>query len=84
MWRPKDWENPYYKQAEEVIKVVGTYTDGGYINQIKIVGSAYEAGADAMLEELRAMGGEPKTMLGLNNLFQNRKVVFIPDEREVK
>lgn len=47
-WRPKEWENPYKVAAEEIIKKVGSYIDGGLIDQIKTVGGAYEAGADEM------------------------------------
>lgn len=42
----------------------------------------FENGADAMLKALREMGGDPKKMLGLNNLFQNHRVVFIPNEEK--
>ena len=36
--------------------------------------------ADAMLEALRHMSFDPQKALGLNNLFCNHKVVFIPDD----
>ena len=38
MWRPNDWENPYRRKWREGIVYVG------------MVESAYEAGADDMLE----------------------------------
>ena len=64
-WRPEGWMNPYLQQDN----------NGDWVSS-----RAYEAGADAMLRYLRKMGNNPKELLGLTQLFQNHKVVFIPEE----
>ncbi|KKK66642.1 hypothetical protein LCGC14_2962010, partial [marine sediment metagenome] len=49
MYRPKDWKNPYPKTRE---KLGDTFTDWLFSADYK----AFEAGADAMLEGLKAEG----------------------------
>ena len=69
-WRPPNWENPY------------NFISGEAIPKYEIQSKIFEAGADAILVALREMGNDPKQLLGLTQLFQNHKVVFIPDEEE--
>jgi len=66
-WRPKGWENPYGVEWDIAQNMIDE----------KLI---FEAGADAMLEGLRKMGNSPKELLGLQHLFTNHRVVFIPEE----
>ena len=61
MYRPKGWKNPS--------KPLGNVLNNAMYN-------SYEAGADAMLEALRADGSDVPE--GLTN--RKGKLVFIPDE----
>jgi hypothetical protein len=62
-WRPEGWENP--KSQEQLLHPPGSLE--------RISEIAYEAGADAMLEKLRAMGTPTEK-------FWPGKRVFIPDD----
>lgn len=86
MWRPEGWCKYWGREKDVVSRRNGVflskYDDAAVLSVIGRAkeGKAYEAGADAMLEALRKMGNEPRELLGLTELFQNHKVVFIPDE----
>ncbi len=86
MWRPDDWENPHK---------IGEPLNWAAVNEADSY-AAFEAGADAILEELRRGGffldgrkldlnqtGVLNTV-ALMNLTRRRKgmVVFIPEEVE--
>ncbi len=69
-WRPKGWRNPYR------IEIVNSSLGGD-----STAFSAYEAGADAILEELRKLGVDNATYIhGANLVSPKGKWVFIPDE----
>lgn len=76
MWRSKDWENPYLLKRKNIDPMLQPLAEQEAISKQRV----YEAGADAMLEDLRKMGNDPTWLLGLKQLFQNHKVVFIPNE----
>lgn len=78
MYRPDNWKNDY-RRAADACSRLGNMHDGVRANSEAV---AYEIGADAMLEGLRANAvkwtheatkdGKP---IGLNS-----KLVFIPEE----
>ena len=83
-WRPKDWDNPYYKS--------GDFGRGKQSWNEQPEFSTFEAGADAMLEALdslcvirvykTASGGdtiEIKLPLSSGGITGGR-LIFIPDE----
>lgn len=68
-WRPENWENPYtYKNL--VAKPMGIGIDFANIPEL----TAYEAGADAMLEVLREH----------NNMYPGREIIRFIDDKPYK
>ncbi len=75
MYRPKGWENPYVGEINTP-----------WVNALEA--TAYEAGADAMLEELMKKSTKIDTAKEIGYLFDTIPVgvkgylVFIPEEEE--
>ena len=78
-WRPAGWKNPYVEPFRE-----------GVVWNKEII-EAYEVGADAMLEMLRAQGNSDMLRFTYNvvklrplETIGKGKFIFIPDDEEKK
>ena len=76
MWRPENWHNPYFAEADFGLGKQAIYGWGFPI---------FEDGADTMLSEIRKMGivirgDEIPDYLIYPNPYKGGRLVFIPDE----
>lgn len=87
MWRPPNWENPYkYKGIISQMPIENLLT--GYVRGVEE--NIYEAGADAILNSLKACAIDPHSIrtyeFDPNNPLRIRLdecfgfIVFIPEE----
>lgn len=88
-YRPEGWENPYTEEVESIIaQCKKRGIDSSWHGEPGACLDAYEAGADAMLEGLRAEGlqinGKTEVIQkeGVPDWFLDSKgtLVFIPED----
>jgi hypothetical protein len=83
-WRPKGWENPFFKMAVDFQNNPALFNQKS-IDEAMTTGGTFEDGADALLEALRELGlqqgrGDFQDMPYRPPIFGGNGIkVFIPD-----